>query len=260
MGNSIYGNVCQGISNKRKFDVKVGKNLPIEPSSLSNPILASYTTAFIRSVVGECLDNINKLGGKIVSVTTDGFITDLPDLENKLLNCKNNYLFKEYRKIRFELSKNPEGIELKQAGVGIIYWTTRGQIGIESNIKAITGFQSRNLGKDELVELFSENLKSEEKTFEFIQSSLRSARDIYLHVGHLTNINRDQTYRQFFDNRRLIVEPENLDSYDLSEVFLDSRPVSRAIVSKNLRFLSSFHLTSNYNKLTSKTYPKRYKK
>lgn len=25
MGNSIYGNVCQGISNKKKFDVKTGK-------------------------------------------------------------------------------------------------------------------------------------------------------------------------------------------------------------------------------------------
>jgi hypothetical protein len=35
--------------------------------------------------VGECLHNIQKLGGKLVSVTTYGFITILVDLENKLL-------------------------------------------------------------------------------------------------------------------------------------------------------------------------------
>jgi hypothetical protein len=41
---------------------------------LSKPILASGTTAFIRSVLGECLHNISKIGGKVVSVTTDGLL------------------------------------------------------------------------------------------------------------------------------------------------------------------------------------------
>jgi hypothetical protein len=45
------------------------------------------------------------LGGKIVSVTTDGFITDIEDLENKLLNLPQNdiILLNKYRTLRYEL-------------------------------------------------------------------------------------------------------------------------------------------------------------
>lgn len=40
---------------------------------------------FFRSVIGEFLHNIHKLCGKVVSVTTEGFISDIEDLDNKLL-------------------------------------------------------------------------------------------------------------------------------------------------------------------------------
>jgi hypothetical protein len=43
------------MANKKRFDVKTGTNVRMESSPLSNPILASWTTAFIRSVIGECL-------------------------------------------------------------------------------------------------------------------------------------------------------------------------------------------------------------
>jgi hypothetical protein len=41
MGNSIYGAVVKGISDKRKFDIKSGRTLRMGGSELSNPILAS---------------------------------------------------------------------------------------------------------------------------------------------------------------------------------------------------------------------------
>lgn len=41
MGNSIYGNVVRGISNKKGLDTKSGKFFKITGSELSNPILAS---------------------------------------------------------------------------------------------------------------------------------------------------------------------------------------------------------------------------
>jgi hypothetical protein len=40
-GNSIYGQVVRGMSNKKNFDIKSGMNLRMEASVLSNPILAS---------------------------------------------------------------------------------------------------------------------------------------------------------------------------------------------------------------------------
>jgi hypothetical protein len=50
-------------------------------------------------------------------VTTDGFITNVSDLEERL---SQNYLMQEYKKIRSVLSDNDIGIELKSKGKGII--------------------------------------------------------------------------------------------------------------------------------------------
>ena len=44
--------------------------------------------AFISSVVGKCLHNIYRMGGKVVYVTTDGLITDIQDMEYKLFSFK----------------------------------------------------------------------------------------------------------------------------------------------------------------------------
>ena len=46
------------------------------------------------------------MGGKVVSVTTDGFITDIKDLESKLLVLKQEKipLFLLYRDLRYDLS------------------------------------------------------------------------------------------------------------------------------------------------------------
>ena len=41
MGNSIYGNLVRGLSNKKTFDTKSGKLLRMPATELSNPILAS---------------------------------------------------------------------------------------------------------------------------------------------------------------------------------------------------------------------------
>jgi hypothetical protein len=123
LANSIYGNVVRGMSNKQTFDTLTGKMFRMTGTQLSNPILASKTTAFIRSVIGECLHNISLLGGKVVSVTTDGFITDVDDLETKLLSLpsKDIPLFLKYKELVQDLvSEDAKILELKNKGVGIV--------------------------------------------------------------------------------------------------------------------------------------------
>lgn len=67
------------------------------------------------------LHNVNLLGGKVVSVTTDGFITDIPDLESKLLKLKKgNKLLMAYRDAREALFGNPSALELKNSGTGLM--------------------------------------------------------------------------------------------------------------------------------------------
>jgi hypothetical protein len=119
MGNSIYGNTVRGISNKRKFDIKSGQLIRMEPGKLSNPLIAGWITSYIRSVLGECLHNIQQLKGSIVSCTTDGFVTDVGNLEEKILLLDGDSLLKRYRSIRNELSGDYTGLELKHEGKGI---------------------------------------------------------------------------------------------------------------------------------------------
>ncbi|KAI5849914.1 hypothetical protein GGS23DRAFT_591647 [Durotheca rogersii] len=104
IGNSIYGQVSMGLSGKKSFDIKTNTYVRREGGLLSNPILASYITGFTRALIGECLHNIHLLGGRVISVTTDGFIADVKDLENKLLamnsdNLQCLYLYKDIRKL-----------------------------------------------------------------------------------------------------------------------------------------------------------------
>lgn len=66
--------------------------------------------------MGECLHAIDKMGGKVVSVTTDGFITSEQDLESRLTG----FLIQSYQRIRLELSGNSGSLELKSSGRGVM--------------------------------------------------------------------------------------------------------------------------------------------
>lgn len=247
LGNSIYGSVVRGIGNKRKFDIRSKGTIRMVGDELTNPLIASWTTAFIRSIIGECLHAINEIEGLVVSVTTDGFITNIEGLESKLTE---KFLFGEFKKIRMMLSDENTGLEIKNAGKGIIVWSTRGQLGIESKIIASTGFQHRVYeNKTKLLEGFLETMRSESKSLEFIQSRLRSATDIYKKGGHVTMIHRDQIFRMHFDNRRelagTVTTPGALES------LIDSQPLKSIAQGRNLRTITKISKTKAFGRYNS---------
>lgn len=56
-----------------------------------------------------------------MSVTTDGFITDLVSLEELLLKQPEQcYLLRSYRNLRKQLSDSPNALEIKNEGSGIV--------------------------------------------------------------------------------------------------------------------------------------------
>ena len=241
IGNSIYGSVVRGMSDKKKFDVKTKTTQRMKGDDLSNPLIASWTTAFVRSVIGECLHSINQLGGLVVSVTTDGFITNLCNLEQRI---EGSYLLSEYKKIRVVLSNDNTGLELKNEGKGILAWTTRGQLGFESKIIATTGFQ-HIYRKDDMWIAFSEIYASEEKSVEFVQSRLRSASDIYKKGGHVTMVYKDQQFRMHYDNKRLLECKETFDG------LLDSKPHENIKQGENLRGIGKVYKTKQYSRFAN---------
>ena len=247
IGNSIYGSVVRGIGDKRKYDIRSKSTIRMMGDDLTNPLIASWTTAFVRSIMGECLQAVQNLGGVVVSVTTDGFITNLENLEDKL---SENYLLGEFRKVRKNLSGESIGLEQKNQGQGMLAWSTRGQLGVGSNIIATTGFQHRVYkSKSEMLEGFISTLKTEHKTLEFIQSRLRTASDIYKKGGQVTMEHRDQLFRMHYDNRRVLNWEPTIPSS--LEVFIDSIPLKSVDEGKNLRFISRVYKTKLYGKYSN---------
>lgn len=279
--NSIYGLTVKGINDKRKFDIKLGKTVRMEANDLSNPIIASWITAFVRSVLGECLHNISKMGGLVVSTTTDGFITNIKDLENKLNNLteKENYLFKLFSESGASLTRKPTvSLEIKAEtqAEGLISWTTRGQFSQDGRIRAATGIQTRHTPAKYLNALFNAAMASEAKTIDFIQSNLTSAKDSYLYGSQVFMNYADRKFRMGFDHKRLIIPSTaiSVNSNDNDSVnntinnstnnpaiagLLDTKPLLYSQMAKDLRNVDKFNRTVVYNKFTTKSNNTKYK-
>jgi hypothetical protein len=219
--NSIYGQIAMGIGGKNTFDVKTGSYIRINGGFLSSPILASYITGFVRALIGECLNNIHLLGGKVISVTTDGFITDIEDLENKILTLDSSkrqclMLYRIIRKnltstkTESELIFNESALEIKcTESVGIISFKTRGQIGLSGTITATTGFQHSRVDRAFLENTFKDVIQnSSSKVIEYIQTGLRSAKDVYDYGGHLMRTYKDRSFSLEYDNKRLVIDDD----------------------------------------------------
>lgn len=260
LANSLYGILVKGISNKMKYDIKMGRTIRMEGNDLSNPILASWVTAFIRSLIGETLHNVNLLGGKVVSVTTDGFLTNLEDLEEKVFKMPTSFLLKVCKKARAGLtvdSDNPndKALEIKKEGIGIITWTTRGQFSLDGNLMAATGFQRGLYSLEEIDKLLRDCISSDSKEITYINKRLRSAVEIFKYGGHVTNEYRDQIFRLLFDNKRKIID-KGLEN----EKVFDSDPVFNDESAKLFRFIGKKSHTKKYQRqLNVKVHTNRYK-
>lgn len=160
IGNMCYGSSVTGLSNKLKYNPRTDQTERMVGSDVSNPIIGGWITGYVRCLIGESLNNINKLGGKVVSVTTDGFCTgndvdpkkddpkevqkkyvnkrvlcDLSKLEESLLSLgkSDNTFLLRAREERLVLTDikgkvpDPSVWELKCSVAGITQWSTRGQ-------------------------------------------------------------------------------------------------------------------------------------
>lgn len=269
IGNSLYGLTARGITMKKKFDTKLGKPVKLDVTALSNPVICSWITSFIRSLIGELLDFISKIDGSyVVSVTTDGFITNISDLEEKALNASEGQfsLLKEYRKVRLELTEDqskgysgdPTALELKtsnqtdSSGLPTVKDSTEGVLNIKTRVQisgthivALTGLQRRNqTSHGELESMLTSTLHSEHRYMEHLITGLRSATDIYKHGGQVTPIYKDQSFSLTYDNKRRI-----LDTVALKPSLRDSVPIRSATECKLYRLLAGRSSTSYMNQL-----------
>lgn len=154
---------------------------------------------------------------RIISCTTDGFITDTP-FETTVPTT--GIFSEQYYNTRKKLTGKGELLERKHhESKGVISWRTRGQLGLSGGIKALTGYQ-RFESIEETIEKVNKSFNGN-KTLPYIQTSLRSAKDIYLFGGHSTIKLTERNFNLSFDNRREITK--NHGSYHETKPFLHAQ-------------------------------------
>lgn len=131
--NSIYGKIAQNVIDKSSWNAFAQAMEDLGASAVTNPVSASLTTAIVRCELIASLNEIEEAGFQSFSVTTDGFITSIPEKE---LNTLPMYGFRRYieqsRRFLTRDDENPNGDpqiwEIKHKQDVLLNLTTRGNI------------------------------------------------------------------------------------------------------------------------------------
>ncbi len=207
IANSLYGKVAQGLRHKRVFDSRSGDRKELPPSKVTQPFIAAYVTGLIRAALGELMNSVAE-DREIISVTTDGFITNEPleTLERKA----NGPACSVLRQARERLLGESSILEVKHAVRQVLCFRTRGQATLElgaegtspllakAGIKPPPEIVGRDSQNDWMVRQFIE--RSAETTFDY--ESLATLRQIYDTDGDLVAVGHRRKLGMEFDFKR----------------------------------------------------------
>ncbi len=128
--NSLYGKTAQDIIEKETWDAYRQQMVNIGGSAMTSPAHASIITAGIRACLLAAMNELNTLGYRVFSVTTDGFISDAPETVIKNLGL---YGFRTlFESARFALTGDPSMWQLKHAQEKLLNFTTRGNVALNT--------------------------------------------------------------------------------------------------------------------------------
>lgn len=133
MVNSCYGKIAQNVIDKNTWDAEQDEMQPIGPSKITNPVSAAFITAIVRCTLIAAQSECVAKGYKIYSVTTDGFISDIPEKELLQLELKG---FRDFLyAARLELTNNvsKDIWEIKHTQDELLNFTTRGNVSLDPN-------------------------------------------------------------------------------------------------------------------------------
>lgn len=119
--NSVYGKLAQDVAERNGWGAWEEEMISIGGSSVTSPYHASMTTSLVRSLLLAMANLI-----PILSVTTDGFITPVKDIEN--IDCFG--IADVFREARQALSGDPTVWEIKHYQDDLINFSTRGNVSL----------------------------------------------------------------------------------------------------------------------------------
>ena len=128
--NSLYGKTAQDIIEKETWDAYRQQMVNIGGSAMTSPAHASIITAGVRACLLATMNELDSLGYKVYSVTTDGFISNAPE---KVVNGLGLYGFRTlFETARFALTGDPSMWQLKHAQKKLLNITTRGNVSLDT--------------------------------------------------------------------------------------------------------------------------------
>ncbi|EFC1714035.1 hypothetical protein [Escherichia coli] len=208
IGNSLYGKLAQGLRAKTAFDTARGLNRSLPPSSVTQPFFAAHVTGFIRAVVGELMNALPS-DSSVVSVTTDGFLTNCP--LNKI--NMSGPLSSRFQSLCDIVDPGSSMLTCKHEVSQLIAMKTRGQL----TYKAIQGKPvvharagvkppadiPRSDYNDYMVDLYLNRLPGQTLS----RSTLISTREMWLSESDLVSREQDIRLNLEFDFKRQPVRP-----------------------------------------------------
>ncbi|WP_109549288.1 hypothetical protein [Escherichia coli] len=208
IGNSLYGKLAQGLRAKTAFDTARGLNRSLPPSSVTQPFFAAHVTGFIRAVVGELMNALPS-DSTVVSVTTDGFLTNCPlDKINM-----SGPLSSRFQSLCDIVDPGSSMLTCKHEVSQLIAMKTRGQLtyrAIQGKpvVHARAGVKPpadipRSDYNDYMVDLYLNRLPGQTLS----RSTLISTREMWLSESDLVSREQDIRLNLEFDFKRQPVQP-----------------------------------------------------
>ncbi|EJN6954684.1 hypothetical protein NRD12_001259 [Aeromonas hydrophila] len=227
IGNSLYGKLAQGLSDKPAFDTATGLSKKIGPSAVTNPYMAAHTTGLIRAVCGELLHRVPS-HRTVVSVTTDGFLTDAPleELDQTGPLCR------RYQALCQQLHGDESGdpvpmLELKHHARQIVSIKTRGQCtavqGDTPPVLAKAGVKCAGTTGEQNAWIMRLYLDREPGQ-KIDASHLISLREQWLTESDLIEIKKQIRLPYEFDQKRQLVNPRIVEVAGGSHIACDTVP------------------------------------
>ncbi|WP_336478391.1 hypothetical protein [Escherichia coli] len=221
IGNSLYGKLAQGLRAKTAFDTARGLNRSLPPSSVTQPFFAAHVTGFIRAVVGELMNALPS-DSSVVSVTTDGFLTNCPlDKINM-----SGPLSSRFQSLCDIVDPGSSMLTYKHEVSQLIAMKTRGQLtyrAIQGKpvVHARAGVKPpadipRSDYNDYMVDLYLNRLPGQTLS----RSTLISTREMWLSESDLVSREQDIRLNLEFDFKRQPVQPAMNEGH----LLMSSRP------------------------------------
>lgn len=143
MVNSGYGKNAQNVIQKNTWSAFKNSMEKLNCSGITNPFSAMMITSVVQCELIAAQNQIEDLGYMSCSVTTDGFISNIPESELKTLDLYGFRPVMEQSRLYLTDGFNNELWEIKHHQTDLINFTTRGNVSLqEKGVCAHNGLKS----------------------------------------------------------------------------------------------------------------------